>query len=109
MHSYRTPAALPYRAEFSAGEVQGNVATPPSNVVVLSSPIIANLMPSLPPLVPSPSHRLYSPEPTIQADIPGYYPNVNDGFYVDTANRHLYDHSNVTYSTALDMSAGSYA
>ncbi|PBK58335.1 hypothetical protein ARMSODRAFT_135786 [Armillaria solidipes] len=109
VNPYRTPAALPYRAEYFAGGVQSKVATPPSNAVAASSPNIVNLMLSPPPLVPSPSHQLYSSERTIQADIPGRYPHTNDGFYVDAANGQLYDHSNVTYSTAPDMSAASSA
>ncbi|PBK80408.1 hypothetical protein ARMGADRAFT_1171896 [Armillaria gallica] len=109
VNPYRVPAALPYRAEFFAGGVRSNVATPPSNAVAASSPNIANLMLSPPPPVPSPSHQLFSSKPTIQGDIPGYYPNTNDGLYVDTANEHLYDHSNVTYNTTPDMSAGPYA
>ncbi|KAK0225255.1 hypothetical protein EDD85DRAFT_857125 [Armillaria nabsnona] len=106
VNPYRAPAALPYMAEFFAGGVQSNAGTP-SNAVAVISPNIANLMLSPPPLVPSPSHQLYSPEPT--ADIPGHYPNTNVGFHVDTANGHLYDHSNVTYSLAPDVNAGSYA
>ncbi|PBK58465.1 hypothetical protein ARMSODRAFT_967698 [Armillaria solidipes] len=109
VNPYRVPAALPYRAEFFASGVQSSVATSPSNAIAASSPNIANLTLSPPPLVPSPSHQLYSSEPTIQVDIPGHYPNTNDGFYVDTANGHLYDHSNVTYSTAPDMNAAPYA
>ncbi|PBK96272.1 hypothetical protein ARMGADRAFT_1076468 [Armillaria gallica] len=108
VNPYRTPAALPYIVDFFAGGVQSNAGTP-SNAVAVISPNIASLMLSPPPLVPSPSYQLYSPEPTIQAAIPGHYPDTNVGFHVDMANGHLYDQSNVTYSSAPDMNAGSYA
>ncbi|KAK0225268.1 hypothetical protein EDD85DRAFT_959008 [Armillaria nabsnona] len=53
MNPHRMPATLPYSAEFFAGGVQSKVATP-SNAVSVSSPNIANLRLSLPPIVPSP-------------------------------------------------------
>ncbi len=104
---HRTPAAVPYRAGFFAGGVQSNAATPFSNAVPANSPNIANFTLPHQPLVPSPSHQLYSSEPTTQA---GRYPHMNDGSDVDTADGQLYYHSNVTdYDTAPDTNPGPYA
>ncbi len=98
MNLHRTPAAVPYRAGFFAGGVQSNAATPFSNAVPANFPNIANFTLPHQPLVPSPSHQLYSSEPTTQA---GRYPHMNDGSDVDTADGQLYYHSNVTdYDTA---------
>ncbi len=106
IHTEHPPLFPTWQNSSRAGSKAMQVLLP-----MLSRSSLPTLQISCYPLHPSfpPSYQLYSPEPTIQADIPGHYPNTNVGFHVDTANGHLYDHSNVTYSSAPDMNAGSYA